>query len=116
MSARLLTPRSTYAPFEYPAAYSYWERQQSSHWLHTEVSLASDINDWKMVLSDAERALIGHVLKGFIQSEIFVGEYWGNKVAKWFKKPEIQMMAASFSSMESIHACLLYTSPSPRDR
>jgi ribonucleoside-diphosphate reductase beta chain len=25
-------------------------------------------------------------------------------VAKWFKKPEIQMMAASFSSMESVHA------------
>ncbi len=100
----LLTPRSTYSPFEYDSAYSYWERQQSSHWLHTEVSLASDINDWKMVLSAAEKTLISHVLKGFTQSEIFIGEYWGNKVAKWFKKPEIQMMAASFASMESIHA------------
>lgn len=100
----LLTPRPTYAPFEYPKAYEYWELQQSSHWLHTEVSLASDINDWKVVLSDTERQVIGHILKGFTQSEIFIQEYWARQVQKWFKKPEIQMMAATFSAFESIHA------------
>lgn len=100
----ILTPRPTYAPFEYPDAYRYWELQQQSHWLHTEIAMASDINDWKLNLTDTERAVIGHILKGFTQSEIFIGEYWSQMVSKWFKKPEIQMMAASFSSMESIHA------------
>lgn len=100
----LLTPRPTYAPFEYPKAYEYWELQQSSHWLHTEVSLSSDINDWKLVLSDTERQIISHILKGFTQSEVFIQEYWGGQVSKWFKKPEIQMMASTFSSFESIHA------------
>lgn len=100
----LLTPRSTYAPFEYDQAYKYWELQQQSHWLHTEISLSSDINDWKMNLTDAERNLIGHILKGFTQSEVFIQEYWGQMVGKWFKKPEIQMMAATFSAFESIHA------------
>jgi ribonucleoside-diphosphate reductase beta chain len=57
-----------------------------------------------MHLSDAEKNIVGHILKGFTQSEIFIQEYWGQMVGKWFKKPEIQMMAASFSSMESIHA------------
>lgn len=100
----ILTPRPTYAPFEYPDAYRYWELQQQSHWLHTEISMASDINDWKLNLSDSEKNVIGNILKGFTQSEVFIQEYWSQMVSKWFKKPEIQMMAASFASMESIHA------------
>lgn len=100
----LLVPRATYAPFEYEQAYQFWELQQQSHWLHTEIAMASDINDWKMVLTDAERNVIGHILKGFTQSEVFIQEYWSQMIAKWFKKPEIQMMSAAFASMESVHA------------
>lgn len=100
----ILTPRPTYAPFEYEQAYKYWELQQQSHWLHTEIAMASDINDWKLNLNDKERAVIGHILKGFTQSEIFIQEFWNQMAGKWFKKPEIQMMAAAFGSMESVHA------------
>ncbi len=100
----LLSPRMTYAPFEYDQAYKYWELQQQSHWLHNEVSMASDVHDWKVNLSEAEKQVIGFILKGFTQSEVFIQEYWGQMVGKWFKKPEIQMMAATFSAFESIHA------------
>lgn len=100
----LLTPRPTYAPFEYPKAYDYWELQQTSHWLHKEIAMGSDIADWKSNLSETERQVIGHILKGFTQSEVFIQEYWGQMVGNWFKKPEIQMMAATFSAFESIHA------------
>jgi ribonucleoside-diphosphate reductase beta chain len=93
-----------YGPFEYPIFYDFWEKQQSAHWLHSEISMASDINDWKIVLSDKERHLIGSVLKGFTQSEIFIGNDYWVKVARNFKKPEIQMMATTFSAFESIHA------------
>lgn len=100
----LLTPRPTYAPFEYEQAYKYWELQQQSHWLHTEIAMGSDINDWKTSLSDTERHVVGQILKGFTQSEVFIQEYWSQMVSKWFKKPEIQMMSAAFASMESVHA------------
>lgn len=100
----LLTPRPTYAPFEYEQAYKYWELQQQSHWLHTEIAMAGDINDWKMNLTEGEKNVVGQILKGFTQSEVFIQEYWSQMVAKWFKKPEIQMMAATFSAFESIHA------------
>lgn len=100
----LLDPRVTYSPFEYEQAYKYWELQQQSHWLHHEISMASDINDWKVNLTPAEKNVIGNILKGFTQSEVFIQEYWGSMVSKWFKKPEIQMMAATFSAFESIHA------------
>jgi ribonucleoside-diphosphate reductase beta chain len=100
----LLDPRATYAPFQYEWAYKYWELQQQSHWLPSEINMASDINDWKINLNDVERNLIGHILKGFTQSEVFIQEYWGQMVAKWFKKVEIQLMCSAFSSMEGIHA------------
>lgn len=100
----ILTPRATYAPFEYEQAYKFWELQQQSHWLHSEVGLSSDINDWKTILTNTEKNVIGHILKGFTQSEVFIQEYWSQMVGKWFKKPEIQMMAATFASFESIHA------------
>lgn len=100
----LLDTRLTYRPMEYEQAYSYWEKQQQAHWLHTEISMASDINDWKMKLSDQEKSLIGMVLKGFTQAEVIIEDYWSSKVARWFKKPEIQMMAHTFGSFESIHA------------
>lgn len=100
----ILTPRPTYAPFEYPDAYKYWELQQQSHWLHSEISMSSDINDWKININDTERAIIGHILKGFTQSEVFIQEFWSSKVSRWFKKPEIQMMASAFASMESVHS------------
>jgi ribonucleoside-diphosphate reductase beta chain len=100
----LLEPRLVYYPFEYPQAYDFWLAQQQVHWLHTEISMARDIADWTSKLSSEEKGLIGGVLKSFTQVEIIVGnDYWLGKVHNWFKKPEIQMMAAAFANMETIH-------------
>jgi len=99
----LLTRRDIYAPFEYPKAYDYWEKQQQAHWLHTEIGMASDINDWNFKLTDAEKYLIGMTLKGFTQAETIVNEYWSQRVADFFPKPEIAMMAIAFANMETIH-------------
>lgn len=71
---------------------------------NTEVQMASDVNDWKLNLTEEERYLLGSTLKGFVQSEIFIEDYWSSRVGRWFKKPEIQMMAHSFGAFESIHA------------
>lgn len=99
----LLTPRPTYAPFEYEQAYLYWEQQVNSFWIPSEINLSSDINDWKLLLTEQEKNLIGNILKGFTQSEVFIQEYWSSMVSKWFKKPEIQLMCAAFASLESVH-------------
>lgn len=100
----LLDKRLEYGPFEYEDAYSFWLKQQVSHWLHTEIQMASDVNDWKLKLSDTEKKVLGNTLKGFVQAEIFIEDYWSSKVSRWFKKPEIQMMAHTFGAFESIHA------------
>lgn len=96
--------REVFRPFEYPEIEEFWKKQQQAHWLHFEVPMASDINDWKSKLSENEKYLIGSVLKGFTQIEILVGEYWANKVPKWFPKPEINCLGQTFASFENIHA------------
>lgn len=96
--------RTVFAPFEYEKAYEYWLKQQQAHWLHTEVSMTSDIQDWKLNLTDSERNVIGNILKGFTQTEVVVNDYWARRVSKWFPKPEINMMASAFGNMETVHA------------
>lgn len=95
--------RMEYKPFEYPRAYEFWEKQQNAHWLPSEVAMGNDIKDWNENLTESEKNVIGQVLKSFTQLELNVEEYWSNKVTKWFPKPEIQMMANVFASMETVH-------------
>ena len=47
--------RIVYKPFEYPEAADYWLKQQQAHWIHTEVPMMSDINDWKQNLNETEK-------------------------------------------------------------
>lgn len=99
----LLKPRFIYKPFEYQWAFDYWETQSNVHWVPSEVSMEKDVSDWKSDMTDAERNVVGNVLKGFTQTEIIVNEYWTNRVAHWFPKPEIVMMANAFGYMETVH-------------
>lgn len=65
--------------------------------------MSSDVTDWKQNLTESEKQVIGGILKGFIQTEVHVNEYWSQKVAKWFPHPEIAMMAVTFGAFETIH-------------
>jgi len=94
--------RQTYRPFEYPKFYEFYRNQQLVHWTKDEINLGQDIQDWNSQLSENEKNVIGGILKGFTQMEILVGDYW-RKVAEWFPKPEIAMMASAYSYFESIH-------------
>ena len=96
----LTETRQVYRPFEYPKAYDYYRLQQQVHWTKDEIKLAEDISNWHKNLTVTEKEVIGGILKGFTQMEVLVGDYW-RKVAEWFPKPEIGMMASTFSYFES---------------
>ena len=104
MKSDITKERIVYKPFEYPVAFDYWLKQQQAHWIHTEVPMMSDINDWKQNLTETEKNIIGSILKGFAQTETVVNDYWTGLVTKWFRKPEIIAMATVFGAMETIHA------------
>ena len=102
--SKLLQERIVYKPFEYPKAAEYWLNQHQAHWLHTEVPMMGDINDWKQNLTEVEKNIVGSILKGFAQTETVVNDYWSNLVTQWFRKPEIIAMAVTFGAFETIHA------------
>lgn len=99
----LLDKRLSFKPYDYGQAYNFWLEQQLSHWTHMGISLGSDQEDWDK-LTESEREVISKTLSGFVQAEVLIEDYWSCKVTRWFKKPEIQMMASSFANMESVHA------------
>ena len=48
----LFDERIAYKPFEYPEYYTEgWLKQAQAFWLHTEISMQSDIKDWKEKLT-----------------------------------------------------------------
>lgn len=100
----LMDRRVVYRPFEYPKADEYADKQKKAIWFPDEVSMASDITDWNSKLSQAEKNVIGNILKGFTQTETIVNDYWSRRVTKWFPKPEVHDMAVTFAAFEGIHA------------
>ena len=48
-------PRHFYKPFEYQIAFDFFKDQHRVHWLADEVPLSSDLNDWKLKLSESEK-------------------------------------------------------------
>ena len=101
----LFDKRVAYKPFEYPDYYTEgWLKQAQAFWLHTEISMQSDIKDWKENLNEKEKNLVGNILLGFAQTECAVSDYWTQNVVSWFPKHEIQQMAMMFGSQETIHA------------
>ena len=46
--------RNYYKPFEYQTAFDFYKDQHRAHWLADEVPLASDLNDWKLKLTEPE--------------------------------------------------------------
>ena len=81
-----------------------WLKQAQAFWLHTEISMQSDIKDWNEKLTEKEKHLVGNILLGFAQTECAVSDYWTQKVVVWFPKHEIQQMAMMFGSQETVHA------------
>ena len=100
----LTDERRSYQPFEYEEAHDFFVKQQQSHWIWTEFSMNSSVDDWEHKLTKEERNIIAGVLLGFTQAELCIGSYWGRKVPVWFPKPEIEAMCSTFAAWESIHA------------
>lgn len=103
--SKLFEERVHYKPFDFPEYYlNGWLPQAQSFWLHTEISMQSDVKDWNENLSKSEKNLVGNILLGFAQTECAVSDYWTGMVTKWFPKHEIRQMAMMFGSQETIHA------------
>ncbi|CAK8163037.1 Ribonucleoside-diphosphate reductase subunit beta [Candidatus Xenohaliotis californiensis] len=99
----LTEPRIFYKPFEHPWAYEAWSTQQKIHWLPEEVPMTDDVKDWHINLTEKEKNLLTQIFRFFTQADMEVNNCYMQQYSRVFKTPEVCMMLAAFSNMETIH-------------
>jgi len=99
----LMSERSYFKPFNYPWAYDAWLKHEQSHWLHTEVPMVEDVNDWKKRLTDNERLFLTNIFRFFTQGDIDVAGGYVKNYLPYFPQPEIRMMLMGFAAREALH-------------
>lgn len=89
-------------PYEYPQLIEYKEAIQHSYWLHTEFNYTSDIHDFKVNVSDAERNAIKNAMVAIAQVEVAVKTFWGDLYHR-LPKPEVGSVGYTFAESEVRH-------------
>jgi ribonucleoside-diphosphate reductase beta chain len=100
---RLTDERSFFKPFNYPWAYDAWLKHEQSHWLHTEVPMIEDVNDWKKKLTKEEKQFLTHIFRFFTQGDIDVAGGYVKNYLPYFPQPEVRMMLTGFAAREALH-------------
>ena len=101
--SNLLSERSYFKPFNYPWAYDAWLKHEQSHWLHTEVPMTEDVNDWKKRLNDGEKHFLTNIFRFFTQGDIDVAGGYVKNYLPYFPQPEVRMMLMGFAAREALH-------------
>ncbi|OBG93853.1 hypothetical protein A9X05_09110 [Mycobacterium sp. E3298] len=89
-------------PYEYPELSQYKEAIQHSYWLHTEFNYTSDIQDFKVNVTDSERNAIKNAMLAIAQVEVAVKSFWGDLYRR-LPKPEIGSVGYTFAESEVRH-------------
>lgn len=102
-NVNIFEPRELYKPFEYPEFEEVHTKLMSSFWHPHEVTLDSDVKNFRQDISPDEKELITRILRNFVQSEVHVGSFWSD-TADLLKKPEIQNVCRYMAGQETIHS------------
>lgn len=95
--------RNNLKPYEYPELYEYVDSIRHSYWVHSEFNYTSDIQDYKLHITDSEREVLRRTMLAIAQIEIAVKTFWGD-IYKRLPKPEIGAVGATFAECEVRHA------------
>ncbi len=98
----LFKKRTNLKPYEYPELAQYVDAVRHSYWIHTEFNFTSDVNDFKVNISDHERDAIKKTMLAIAQIEVAVKTFWGNLYNK-MPKPEIGAVGFTFADSEVRH-------------
>lgn len=97
---RLKQPKDVYT-VDYPQAVAFAEQQADIFWTDREIDVSKDIQDIRVNMTEAERHGTITVLTLFTNYELKAGnEYWGGRVMRMFKRPDIRRMANAFAFFE----------------
>ncbi len=95
--------RAAFKPFEYPDVTAYKDAINHSYWLVSEWNFTSDVHDFHVLLSPAEKSAVKNALLAISQIEVSVKRFWAD-LGKRFPKPEIEQVGITFAESEIRHA------------
>lgn len=98
----IFKPRQNLKPYEYPELVEYVDAIRHSYWLHTEFNFTSDIQDFKINVTPAERNAIQNTMLAIAQIEVAVKTFWGSVFSR-LPKPEIGSVGDTFAESEVRH-------------
>ena len=98
----IFRPRLNLKPYEYPQLNEYKEAIQHSYWLHTEFNYTSDIQDFKVIVTEVERNAIKNAMLAIAQVEVAVKTFWGDLYHR-MPKPEVGSVGYTFAESEVRH-------------
>lgn len=98
----LFRKRTNLKPLEYPELYEYVDAIRHSYWVHTEFNYTSDVHDFRVNVTDAERQVIERAMLAIAQIEVSVKTFWGD-IFKRLPKPEIGAVGYTFAESEVRH-------------
>lgn len=94
--------RSYLKPYEYPELHEYVDAIRHSYWIHTEFNFVSDVQDFRVNVTEAERNAIKNTMLAIAQIEVAVKTFWGDMYKK-IPKAEIGAVGATFAESEVRH-------------
>ncbi|NLC05894.1 MAG: ribonucleotide reductase [Erysipelothrix sp.] len=99
----LFKKRLNLKPYEYPELAEYVDAIRHSYWIHTEFNYTSDIQDFMVNVTEAERVSIKNAMLAIAQIEVNVKTFWGD-IYKKIPKPEIGQVGYTFAESEVRHS------------
>lgn len=90
-------------PYEYPELLQFKDAIRHSYWVHTEFNVSSDIQDYKVNVTDVERQAIKRTMLAISQIEVSVKTFWA-KIYDRMPKPEIGAVGMTFAESEVRHS------------
>lgn len=89
-------------PNEYPELLEYVDAIRHSYWIHTEFNYTSDMQDFRVNVTEIERSAIKNSMLAIAQIEVNVKTFWAD-IYKKMPKPEIAAVGVTFAESEVRH-------------
>lgn len=100
--SRLFTKRVNILPYDYPSLLQYKDAIRHSYWIDTEYNFTTDINDFKINVTDQEREVIKKTMLAIAQIEVNVKTFWAD-MYKRMPITEIGDVGMTFAESEVRH-------------
>ena len=100
--SRLFTKRVNILPYDYPSLLQYKDAIRHSYWIDTEYNFTTDINDFKVNVSDKEREVIKKTMLAIAQIEVNVKTFWAD-MYKRMPITEVGDVGMTFAESEVRH-------------